>query len=75
MSDATRKAESDDPVHQVVRRHDRLDALRGLALLWMTCFHAAFDLNLHQLIPQQNFYEDPLWTLQRVGILLSLIHI
>ncbi len=50
-------------------RHDRLDALRGVALLWMTAFHAAFDLNLQGWIPRQNFYEDPLWTLQRVGIL------
>jgi uncharacterized membrane protein len=38
-------------------------------MLWMTAFHAAFDLNLHRLIPRQNFYEDPLWTLQRVAIL------
>jgi len=78
MPDPTRKADPvvsavpghpGQPVHRVGLRHDRLDALRGLALLWMTGFHAAFDLNLHRLIPQQNFYEDPLWTLQRVGIL------
>lgn len=65
MSEPMRKADLPLPGP----RFDRLDALRGLALLWMTFFHAAFDLNLHQLIPKQNFYEDPLWTLQRVGIL------
>ena len=45
-----------------------LDALRGLAVLWMTCFHFAFDLNHFGFI-HENFYRDPLWTVQRTCIL------
>ena len=29
----------------VATRMDRLDALRGLAIVWMALFHLAFDLN------------------------------
>jgi uncharacterized membrane protein len=44
----------------------RLDALRGAAIVWMALFHLAFDLNhFGWLSPRQNFYADPLWTLQR----------
>jgi uncharacterized membrane protein len=47
-------------------RFDRLDALRGAAIVWMVAFHFAFDLNHFGLIdPPQNFYRDPLWTVQR----------
>ncbi len=47
-------------------RHERLDALRGLAMLWMMVFHFCFDLNLNGLIsPKQNFYADPFWIWQR----------
>lgn len=47
-------------------RFDRLDALRGVAIVWMACFHFAFDLNhFGLLLPKQNFYIDPLWTVQR----------
>jgi uncharacterized membrane protein len=50
-------------------RFDRLDALRGLAIVWMAAFHLAFDLNHYGLIePRQDFYRDPLWTLQRTCI-------
>jgi uncharacterized membrane protein len=50
-------------------RLDRLDALRGLAMAWMALFHFAFDLNhFGWLRPRHNFYTDPLWTLQRSGI-------
>jgi len=48
-------------------RHDRLDALRALALLWMTGYHFAFDLNHFGHI-RQNFYDDPVWTWQRTAI-------
>ena len=48
-------------------RHDRLDALRALALLWMTGYHFAFDLNHFGHI-RQNFYQDPVWTWQRTAI-------
>lgn len=44
-----------------------LDALRGVAMLWMTVFHAAFDLNQFGYI-RQNFYADPFWTWQRIAI-------
>ena len=50
-------------------RYDRLDALRGFAMVWMAAFHFAFDLNHFGLLsPRQNFYADPLWTTQRTLI-------
>jgi uncharacterized membrane protein len=50
-------------------RFDRLDALRGLAIVWMALFHFSFDLNhLGFLRPPQNFYADPFWTAQRSAI-------
>ncbi|WP_341893560.1 heparan-alpha-glucosaminide N-acetyltransferase [Variovorax sp. YR752] len=48
-------------------RFDRLDALRGVAIVWMALFHFCFDLNYFGFI-RQNFYTDPLWTQQRVAI-------
>ena len=50
-------------------RHDRLDALRGAAIVWMAVFHFCFDLNhFGWLQPRQDFYGDPFWTLQRSAI-------
>jgi uncharacterized membrane protein len=50
-------------------RFDRLDALRGAAIVWMAVFHFCFDLNHYRLLsPVQNFYADPFWTLQRAVI-------
>jgi uncharacterized membrane protein len=50
-------------------RFDRLDALRGAAIVWMALFHFGFDLNMLGLIkPRQNFFQDPLWTYQRTCI-------
>ena len=50
-------------------RFDRLDALRGVAIVWMALFHFGFDLNhLGLLHPRQDFYRDPLWTVQRACI-------
>jgi peptidoglycan/LPS O-acetylase OafA/YrhL len=50
-------------------RFDRLDALRGLAIVWMVAFHFSFDLNhLGFWTPRQNFYADPFWTWQRTAI-------
>jgi uncharacterized membrane protein len=50
-------------------RHQRLDALRGLAMVWMALFHLCFDLNhFGWLRPRQDFYQDPLWTVQRTCI-------
>ena len=48
-------------------RFDRLDALRGLAMVWMTAFHFVYDLN-HFGWVKQDFYRDPFWTWQRVAI-------
>jgi uncharacterized membrane protein len=45
-------------------RFDRLDALRGAAIVWMALFHFCFDLNHFGFI-RQDFYNDPFWTLQR----------
>jgi uncharacterized membrane protein len=49
------------------QRFDRLDALRGMAVLWMAAFHLAFDLNHFRFI-RENFYTDPFWTVQRAMI-------
>ncbi len=50
-------------------RFERLDALRGAAMVWMVGFHFSFDLNhLGWLRPIQNFYHDPFWTTQRTLI-------
>ena len=45
-------------------RYDRIDALRGVAIVWMALFHFAFDLS-HFRLTQQDFYRDPFWTVQR----------
>ncbi|TBO28847.1 DUF1624 domain-containing protein [Aquabacterium lacunae] len=49
-------------------RFDRLDALRGAALLWMAAFHFCFDL-AHARVVAWNFYADPFWLHQRTAIL------
>jgi uncharacterized membrane protein len=48
-------------------RHQRLDALRGGAIVWMAIFHFCFDLDHFGLI-QADFYRDPFWTVQRSAI-------
>nr|WP_260501830.1 heparan-alpha-glucosaminide N-acetyltransferase [Aquabacterium sp. J223] len=48
-------------------RFDRLDALRGAAIVWMAAFHLGFDL-AHFGLWRQDFYRDPLWTVQRTAI-------
>jgi uncharacterized membrane protein len=52
----------------VTARYDRLDALRGAAMVWMAVFHLLFDLNYFGQIARQDFYRDPLWTMQRTAI-------
>ncbi len=52
----------------VVDRNLLLDALRGIAIVWMTGFHFAFDLNHFGLI-HQDFHRAPVWTVQRICIL------
>jgi len=53
-------------------RLPRLDALRGVAIVWMVAFHFAFDLNhFGWLSPRQDFYGDPFWTGQR-AVIVSL---
>jgi uncharacterized membrane protein len=50
-------------------RFDRLDALRGVAIVWMAVFHFCFDLNHFRLWdPVQQFQRDPFWTTQRTCI-------
>jgi uncharacterized membrane protein len=51
-----------------IPRFDAVDALRGLAMVWMTAFHFCFDLNQFGYI-KQDFYRDPVWTWQRTLIL------
>ncbi len=50
-----------------VQRLDRIDALRAVAMLWMTAYHFAFDLDHFGLIAQ-DFHHDPFWTSQRTAI-------
>jgi uncharacterized membrane protein len=45
-----------------------LDALRGVAMVWMAGFHLCFDL-AHWGLTSADFYRDPFWTGQRVAIL------
>ena len=49
-------------------RFEAVDALRGLAMVWMTAFHFSFDLN-HFGFWSQDFYRDIFWTGQRTLIL------
>ena len=56
-----------DPPMTLPGRIEAVDALRGVAMLWMTAFHFCFDLNHFGHI-HQNFYLDPFWTWQRSAI-------
>jgi uncharacterized membrane protein len=50
-------------------RFDRLDALRGTAIVWMAVFHFCFDLNHFGFFTSRyRFTVDPLWTTQRTMI-------
>ena len=50
-------------------RFDRLDALRGVAIVWMALFHFCFDLNHYGFFePKHRFTVDELWTTQRTAI-------
>ena len=65
-----------DRVERVERgpRHDRLDALRGAAIVWMATFHFSFDLNYFRLLtPLQAFTRDPFWTAQRACIVTLFV--
>ena len=55
------------PAMPTAARFDRLDALRGVAIVWMTVFHFVFDLN-HFGFVREDFYRDPFWTWQRTAI-------
>jgi len=48
-------------------RSDKVDALRGAAVVWMTLFHLCFDLNHFGWWPQ-DFRGDAFWTVQRTLI-------
>lgn len=50
-----------------MRRYDTVDALRGVAMVWMTVFHFCFDLSHFGLWPQ-NFRAGSFWTAQRTMI-------
>lgn len=56
------------------QRFDRLDALRGLAIVWMAAYHFAFDLNHYGFFqPPYRFFHDGLWTVQRTMILSGFL--
>ncbi len=69
MSDHCREpaGQAPRPLPLEAGRIDAVDALRGVAMLWMTAFHFCFDLSHFGYWPQ-NFLSDPFWTLQRVMI-------
>ncbi|WP_342593308.1 heparan-alpha-glucosaminide N-acetyltransferase [Ramlibacter agri] len=48
-------------------RYDRIDALRGVAIVWMTVFHFCYDLNYFGWL-HQDFLGDRFWTGQRTAI-------
>jgi uncharacterized membrane protein len=51
-------------------RFDRLDALRGLAIVWMAAYHFGFDLNHFGVwVPRQFPNSDPVWVANRTAIL------
>jgi uncharacterized membrane protein len=51
-------------------RFDRLDALRGLAIVWMAAYHFGFDLNHFGLLqPAHAPHRDPVWVFNRTLIL------
>lgn len=51
-------------------RFDRLDALRGVAIVWMAAYHFGFDLNHFGLLqPPQRPHSDPVWVAHRTAIL------
>jgi len=56
----------------ISQRFDRVDALRGLALVWMAAFHFCFDLANFRLT-ESDFYRDPFWTWQRTFILSTFL--
>jgi len=55
-----------------VDRFERLDAVRGVAIVWMAAFHFCFDLNHYGFI-WQDFHTDPLWTVQRSAIVTLFV--
>ncbi len=72
MSRSPRPAARLPRLPRLPARFERLDALRGAAIVWMVVFHFSFDLNhLGWLKPPQDFYRDGLWTGQR-SVIVSL---
>lgn len=61
-----------DAVARSALRFERLDAVRGVAIVWMALFHFCFDLNHFGFI-RQDFYQDPFWTLQRSAIVTLFV--
>lgn len=53
-------------------RLDRIDVLRAVAMLWMTAYHFAYDLDFFRLI-EQDFHRDPFWTWQRTAIVSGFL--
>ena len=48
-------------------RFDRLDALRGAAIVWMAVYHFFFDAD-HLGLIQEDFKHDQFWLVQRTSI-------
>lgn len=57
-------------MNSAAQRFDRLDALRGLAIVWMAAYHFGFDLNHFGLLqPRQFPNSNPVWVANRTAIL------
>ena len=69
MPSAPLPASAAGPGRLAGQRFDRLDALRGVAIVWMVAFHLGFDLNhFGWFSPPFDVYRDPRWTTQRTLI-------
>jgi uncharacterized membrane protein len=69
---ASKKGKLGTQAPAIAQRFDRVDALRGLALLWMAAFHFCFDLANFRLT-ESDFYRDSFWTWQRTFILSTFL--
>lgn len=61
------RSPSSAPSSPLPRRFDTVDALRGVAIVWMTVFHFCFDL-AHFGHLRADFIADPFWTGKRTAI-------
>lgn len=54
------------------QRFSAIDALRGMAMVWMTAFHFCFDLNYFGYLAT-DFHRNPWWLVQRACIVTLFV--